>query len=203
VRKTVITVLLSTALSLPAFAEPLVLTLDPDATTITFVLGATMHKVHGAFRLQRGEVSYDPATGEASGELVADARSGDSENRKRDRDMHRKVLESESYPTIVLRPERVDGELPATGTAAMTVVDSMQLHGGAHHVDIPVEVTVDGDAVRLTAEFEVPYVEWGLKDPSKLLLRVAKQVTVSVEARGTLRTEAATPEEAPEGHGGE
>jgi polyisoprenoid-binding protein YceI len=181
------TVLLALALAgVPVHAEQLQLVLDPSDSTVSFVLGATMHKVKGSFTLISGEVFYDPATGIASGEIVVDARSGDSGNNKRDRDMHRKVLESDSHPTIVLRPERVEGELPTEGDADLRVIASLHLHGRAHSVDIPLTVSVNQESLRLRATFEVPYVEWGLRDPSKFVLRVAKQVTVSVDAIGRL-----------------
>jgi polyisoprenoid-binding protein YceI len=173
-------------MTLPVWAGPLELELDPKRTTVSFVLGATMHKVRGTFALDRGRVVYDPATGAASGEIVVDARTGDSDNKKRDRDMHDKVLESERFPEIVLSVERVEGELPTAGEGRLTVFGTMSLHGDGHPVDFPVSVIADGAGLKIAAEFEVPYVEWGLKDPSKLLLRVAKQVTVGVEAEATI-----------------
>jgi hypothetical protein len=44
-----------------------------------------------------------------------------------------------------------------------------------------------GAAKRLdaTGSFSVPYVEWGMKNPSKPFLRVGKAVEVSVDAKGT------------------
>ncbi len=167
-------------------AEQVAVTLDPARTSIAFELGATLHSVHGTFRLERGEILYDTETGDAQGELVVAAASGESGNEKRDRDMHRKVLESHSHPTIALRPATIRGELAENGTSTLTVEGQMVLCGEDHPVQLPVEVTVEGSAVTVAATFEVPYVQWGMKDPSKFVLRVAKTVTVSVHAQGTM-----------------
>jgi polyisoprenoid-binding protein YceI len=169
-----------------ADAEQRNLSFDPEQAEIGFVLGATMHKVHGTLRMERGEVIYDPATGQAAGEIVLDARSADTGNEKRDRDMHRKVLESERYPSIVLEVVRVEGTLPTDGEGTMTVIGSIALHGSDHEVSIPIDVVTDGDALSVETVFEVPYVDWGLKDPSKFVLRVQKHVTVSLRASGSL-----------------
>jgi hypothetical protein len=45
---------------------------------------------------------------------------------------------------------------------------------------------VTGTALRASGTLRVPYVEWGLEDPSNLFLRVAKQVEVRLEAQGAL-----------------
>lgn len=176
----------------PLSATEFDIVMDPESTTIEFTLGATMHTVKGTFRLASGTVRFNPSTGQASGSIVIDARSGESGNAKRDRDMHDKVLQSEAHPTIVLIPERVVGKLPSEGNGDMRVAGSVRIGGTEHPLEIPVSVTVTGDRLEIRGQFEVPYVEWGLNDPSKLLLRVAKEVGVAVTTHATI-TQIAEP----------
>lgn len=172
-------------LALPAAAERTV-TLDPAKTKISFSLGAVMHTVHGTVELESGEVRFDPETGAASGRVVVDARSADTGNKGRDADMHAKVLESGKYPDFVLEPARIQGRLAPSGTSKVTLHGKLSIHGAAHEVAWPAEVTVEGGTVRVKASFTVPYVAWGMKDPSGFVLRVAKEVPVTVEAVGKL-----------------
>ena len=176
----------STLVVSPIAAEQLDLVFDPTRTVIEFTLDATMHKVRGTFQLASGTVRYDPGTGTASGTVLVDARSGQSGNRRRDRDMHHTVLESETFPTIALVPERVTGELPSSGSGDMTLVGWLELGAGRHAVQIPLAVTVTGDQLEISGRFDVPYVQWGLEDPSKFVLRVAEEVTVQVTAHATV-----------------
>ena len=109
--------LLALAEAPPATAAETVVQLDPEATEVSFVLGATAHDVHGTFGFQEGTIRFDPATGEASGELVVDATAAETGNGSRDKTMHNKVLESDETPGIVFHVEQVDGTLPERGRA--------------------------------------------------------------------------------------
>lgn len=189
----ILTALGVTLLGTVAGAGQIDLVFDPAHTSIEFTLDATMHQVHGTFELASGTVRYDPATGQTTGRIVVDARSGESGNARRDRDMHAKVLDSEAHPTIALVPERVIGELPPAGTGSVTVSGWFLIGGGKHEVEIPLAVTVTGDEVEIQGQFEVPYVEWGLDDPSKFVLRVAKEVTIAITAHGSLSRVGDTP----------
>lgn len=182
---------LAPSVAAPAAAEEMTLTLDPEATAIEFTLGAFLHTVEGGFRLEEGEITFDPETGEVSGRVVVDATSGDTGNEKRDRDMHAKVLESERYPDFVFLPTRLEGAFEPAGASEVTLHGMLQIHGGEHEIAIPATVAVNptedgGRRLEATGTFEVPYVEWGMKDPSKFLLRVAKSVEVTVHAEGRI-----------------
>lgn len=173
-------------LALPAAAEELTVRLDPEKTRVSFTLGATLHSVKGAARLASGEVRFDPESGEASGRVVVDAKSADTGNDGRDADMHGKVLESGRFPEVVLAVERVEGRFEREGTSRLTLHGQLSIHGKSHPVSLAAEVTAKGREVEARLAFAVPYVAWGLKDPSKFMLSVAKEVRVAVDAVGTL-----------------
>ncbi|HEV2617607.1 MAG TPA: YceI family protein [Candidatus Acidoferrales bacterium] len=178
------------AFSAPVQAQNVTLSLDPARTQITFTLGATFHTVEGSFKLKSGSIQFNPATGEVSGEIVVDATSGETGNNSRDRKMHKSVLESQNYPEIVFVPSRVQGHVSLSGESQVQVHGSVKLDGSQHNITIPADVRVTGDHLTATVHFAIPYVEWGLKDPSTFLLRVDKKVDLVIQAAGKLTSPA-------------
>src|SRR5271154_101969 len=73
--------------SAAAAAQSLVFQLDPQHTTVNYTLSDALHTVRGTFRLKQGSVRLDPATGKLAGEIVVDAKSGNSGSGMRDRKM--------------------------------------------------------------------------------------------------------------------
>jgi len=167
-------------------AQETVVTLDPAQTRLEYALGATLHEVHGTFRLKSGVVHFDPATGKAGGAIVVDATSGYSGNDGRDSKMHREILESPKYPEIVFMPARVKGVVNAQGTSQVEVSGIFRLHGQDHDLALPLSIQIAGSQVTATVHFAVPYQKWGLKNPSTFILRVKDTVEIDVEATGHL-----------------
>jgi len=62
----------------------------------------------------------------------------------------------------------------------------LALHGIKQEIVVDSEVLLQGDEVKISGYFVVPYVDWGLKDPSLWLLRVDKQVAINVHTQGHL-----------------
>lgn len=169
-----------------AAAEPATLTLDPAETTIRFRVPATLHTVRGTLELARGEVRFDTTGGAAAGAVVVDATSADTGNDRRDRNLHTDVLESERFPRIVFRPDRVEVREVRGREADVRVSGTVRIHGGEHELELPVRVRVDGSRAEVETSFEVPFVEWGMEDPSNFLLSVDEVVSVEVEAVGRI-----------------
>lgn len=176
----------------PARAEELALHLDAAASKVAFVLPATGHDVAGAFAVREGDVRFDPETGAASGRIAVDAQVARTGNDSRDKTMHEKVLESARFPLFVFVPSRVEGAVPSEGKATVTLVGTLSMHGADHPLRLPAEVEVHGGKLQAVTHFPVPFLAWGMHDPSLLFLRVADTVQVTVDARGTVGPAPAT-----------
>jgi polyisoprenoid-binding protein YceI len=174
------------ALALPLAAEPTTFTIEPAQTQVHFTLGTLLHTVHGSFQLEKGTVSFDPATGQASGEVIVNAASGDSGNAARDSRMHKSILESQKYPKIIFRPDHIEGHLPPQGSGTLQVHGIFSIHGADHEITIPVEMRAGPDQPAATMRFSVPYIEWGMKNPSTLFLRVNDRVDIEIQAGGRM-----------------
>ena len=177
-------------LSIAAAAQQIQVTVDPSQTKINWTLGAVLHTVHGTFKLKSGSLLIDPRTGDARGQIVVDAKSGESGNQTRDSKMHKEVLESARFPEIVFLPKHVTGSVPAQGTSTLQVEGVFRIHGGDHVLTLSLPVQAEGSRATAAAKFEVPYEAWGMKNPSTLFLKVDKTVEIEVSVVATVTSNA-------------
>jgi polyisoprenoid-binding protein YceI len=176
-----------------ASAQQMVLELDPAKTQVEFTLDAVLHTVHGTFKMKPGKIEVDPATGKCSGRLVMDALSADTGNDGRDNKMHKDVLESKKYPEITFAPAQAQGQIAPQGTSRLQLRGTITLHGREQEITTPIEVQIAGNEWTADTTFPVPYVKWGLKNPSTLFLRVKDTVNLTVHAAGRLTIAGSAP----------
>jgi polyisoprenoid-binding protein YceI len=176
-----------------ASAQQMMIEVDPAKTQVEFTLDAVLHTVHGTFKTKQGKIEVDPATGQCNGRLVVDALSANTGNDGRDNKMHKEVLESQKYPEIIFAPAQVQGQIAPQGTSRLQIRGTITLHGREQEISSPLEVQITGNEWTAQATFPVPYVKWGLKNPSTLFLRVKDTVNVTVHAAGRLTTAARQP----------
>jgi polyisoprenoid-binding protein YceI len=160
------------------------LQLNSDTTQVNWTLGDVLHTVHGTFKLKRGEILFDPETGKAGGQVIVDATSGNSGSGARDGRMHKNVLESAKYPEIVFTPDRVEGKIDMAGASDVKLHGTFRIHGADHELTAQVHVIAKPDQMDSTIKFEVPFVAWGMKDPSTLFLKVNKTVEIEMQSSG-------------------
>ena len=178
------------ALAAPLTAQQYVATLDAAQTKIEYSVDSTLHTVHGTFALKSGEIHFDPSTGKASGHIVVDATSGDSGNKSRDKKMHQEVLESPRYPEITFTPQQITGTFNPHAASQLEISGIFQLRGKDHPLTATISVQPpEGAVARSTVHFTIPYIKWGLKDPSTWLLKASDTVALEIQATAKLATD--------------
>ncbi len=174
-------------LALLAFAARAQAVFDVDTaqSRVAFTLGDVLHTVHGSFKVKRGSIHFDPS-GAAGGEIVVDATSGDSGSRARDKRMHQNILESQKYSEIVFVPSRVLGTVNATGESKVEIEGTFTIHGASHPLTASAVIVAASDRLQTKVHFMVPYVSWGMKNPSTLFLKVGETVDIDLDASGRI-----------------
>lgn len=167
-----------------AFAQHETFTVNPQTSQVGFGLGATGHHVDGTFRVQDGVIVFDPGAGTIAGSVVVIADSGNSGDKGRDKKMNSEVLNSNTYTEITFQPKSYTGTLAPAGDSTIQVSGVFTLHGTAHDIVVPMQVHIAGSSLEAKGQFQIPYVKWGLKNPSMFILKVAKVVDVSLDLKG-------------------
>jgi polyisoprenoid-binding protein YceI len=170
-----------------AAPHEITLDVDPAQSKVHYLVDSSVHTVHGTFELKKGStVHFDPETGTAGGEVAVYASSGESGNSSRDQRMHKEILETEKYPDATFRPGKVEGKVVRNGTSDVKLQGVMTLHGADHEIVALVHTELGGDHWTGTAKFDVPYIQWGIKDPSNWLLKVRPVVTIEIDMAGSV-----------------
>lgn len=166
--------------------QSVTLHLDPSSTEIHWILNGNMHAVHGTFKLKGGLITFDPATGAAQGEIAIDLSTGESGNHSRDSRMQKEILESDKYPQAIFHPEKVTGAVKPGSAQNVTIDGTFTIHGKDHPLRMEAKVDVNGHDAAATTHFSIPYVDWGIKDPSNFIFRVDKTVDLEIVAKGAI-----------------
>jgi polyisoprenoid-binding protein YceI len=162
------------------------LQIDPGRSTVRFTLSDVLHTVRGTFKLTDSSLQFR-RSGEMKGTIVVGAATGESGNETRDHRMMDSELQAQMYPQIVFQPEHFTGTLAPSGKSSIIVSGVFTLLGKGHAITVPMQVEAVGDHYTATGTFTVPYVDWGLKNPSTFVLRVGKEVQIDLTLTATLK----------------
>jgi polyisoprenoid-binding protein YceI len=169
-----------------AFAQHRVFTVAPDSSKVAFGLAGTGHHINGTFHVQSGTVDFDSAASKISGSIVVAAGSGDSGEPSRDKKMNSEILDVAHFAEVSFSPKSYQGTIAASGDSTIQVTGTFTLHGTPHDITVPMQIHIDGGNLTAKAHFAVPYVQWGLKDPSVFILKVAKEVDIDLALAGNV-----------------
>ena len=79
----------------------------------------------------------------------------------------------------------VTGSIDLAAGGEVTVDGIFSLHGADHPLQLTVRLHPEGSGAKLATHFSIPFVAWGLKDPSTFVFRTDKQVSLDVDAAFT------------------
>ena len=169
-----------------AQAQHQTFTVVPDQSKVDFLLGGNTHHVQGVFHVQSGSIEFDPGSGKISGLVIVDAGSGNSGEASRDKKMNTDVLDTAHFAQVTFTPSSYQGTIAPSGDSTIQVAGIFTLHGTPHDLTVPMQIHVEGANLTAKGHFTVPYVKWGLKDPSIFILKVAKEVDIDLTLTGHL-----------------
>ncbi len=177
---------LAVILALPALAQHQTFVINPDASEVKMTLKTTHELVHGTFHLQSGSIEFDRSNPKMSGSVVVLADSGKTGNGSRDKKMNHDVLEVEQHATVTFEPKSYTGAIAPSGDSTIQVSGIFTLLGAPHEITIPIVVHLEGTTAAANAHFVVPYIQWGLKDPSFLFWKADKVVAIDLNLVGSI-----------------
>ncbi|HEY2858467.1 MAG TPA: YceI family protein [Terracidiphilus sp.] len=159
---------------------------DPDTSQVKMTLNTTHEVVNGAFHVQTGSIEFKRSNAKMSGSITVVASSGKTGNDSRDRKMNKDILKVDQYTTISFTPKTYTGTIAPSGDSTIEVSGVFTLLGNPHDLTIPMQININGSKVVAKAQFVVPYVQWGLKNPSFLIWKAANDVAISLSLVGQI-----------------
>jgi polyisoprenoid-binding protein YceI len=166
-----------------AFAQHQTFTVNPDASQVAFSLTGS-HAVNGTFHVASGSIDFDRTAAKISGSVIVAAGSGNSGEGGRDKKMNNDVLDVAHYAEVSFVPQSYQGTIASSGDSTIQVTGVFTLHGTSHDLTVPTQIHIDGSSLTAQTHFTVPYVKWGLKDPSIFILKVAREVGIDLKLTG-------------------
>jgi polyisoprenoid-binding protein YceI len=169
-----------------ALAQQQTFAVNPNASEVKMILKTTHELVNGSFHIQSGSVGFDRSTPKMSGSVVVRAGSGKTGNGSRDKKMNKEILQVEQYATVTFEPKAYTGVIAPSGDSSIQVTGIFTLLGTPHEITIPMLVHLEDTTATAKAHFAVPYIQWGLKDPSFLFWKADHEVAIDLLLTGPL-----------------
>ena len=168
----------------PTLAQHQTFTVNPDASEVKMKLNTTHEVVNGTFHIQSGSIEFDRKAQTISGSVIVAAGSGKTGNDSRDKKMNKDILKVDQYTTVSFVPKTYTGTIAPSGDSTIQVNGVFTLLGNPHDLTIPIRIHMDGSKATAKAQFVVPYVQWGLKNPSFLIWKAENDVALDLNLVG-------------------
>ena len=167
-----------------ALAQHQTFAVNPDASEVKMKLNTTHEVVNGTFHIQSGSIEFDRSAPKMSGSVTVLAGSGKTGNDSRDKKMNKDILKVPQYTTVSFAPKTYTGTIAPSGGSTIQVSGVFTLLGNPHDLTIPMQIHMDGSKATARAQFVVPYVQWGLKNPSFMFWKAENDVAIDLNLVG-------------------
>jgi polyisoprenoid-binding protein YceI len=182
--KSLVVLALAVILSPAALAQHQTFAINPDASEVKMTLKTTHEVVNGTFHIQSGSIEFDRSNPKMSGSVAVLAGSGKTGNDSRDKKMNKDILKVDQFAMVSFAPKAYNGTIAPSGDSTIQVSGVFTLLGTAHDLTIPMQIHIDGSKATAKAQFVVPYVQWGLKNPSFLIWKAENDVAIDLNLVG-------------------
>jgi polyisoprenoid-binding protein YceI len=119
-----------------------------------------------------------------SGSVTVLAGSGKTGNDSRDKKMNKDILKVDQYTTVSFAPKNYTGTITPSGDSTIQVSGVFTLLSNPHDLTIPMQIHMDGSKATARTQFVVPYVQWGLKNPSFMFWKAKNDVAIDLNLVG-------------------
>jgi polyisoprenoid-binding protein YceI len=177
---------LAAVLAPAALSQHQTFVINPDASEVKIALKTTHELVNGTFHVQSGSIEFSSSASRMAGSVVVLAGSGKTGNDSRDKKMNKDILKVEQYATVSFEPKTYSGAIAISGDSTIQVTGIFTLLGTPHEITIPILVHLDDTTATAKAHFVLPYVQWGLKNPSFLIWKAEDDVAIDLSLAGRL-----------------
>ena len=184
--KSFVVLALAVLLGPVALAQHETFAVNPDSSEVKITLITTHEVVNGSFHVQSGSVGFDRGDAKMAGSVVVVAGSGKTGSSMRDKKMTNDILHAGQYGVILFEPKSYAGTIAPQGDSTVQVTGMFTLLGTPHEITVPMVVHFEGAGATAKAHFSIPYVAWGLKNPSFLMWKVENDVAIDLNLVGFL-----------------
>jgi polyisoprenoid-binding protein YceI len=171
-----------------AFAQHQVFTIDPSASEVRMRLNTTREVVNGIFHVESGTITLDSTPSAMSGIVVVAAASGKTGIGSRDKRMNKDILEVDQFASVSFVPKTYTGTIATSGDSTIQVSGLFTLLGKSHTITVPMLLHIEGSKVSAKGQLNIPYVQWGVKNPSFLIWKAEDTVAIDLNLVGQFPT---------------
>jgi polyisoprenoid-binding protein YceI len=160
--------------------------INSDSSEVKIKLNTTHEVVNGTFHVQSGSIDFDRTASRISGIVIVGTGTGKTGNDSRDKKMKKDILKVEQFATVSFAPKAYTGTIAGSGDSNIQVTGVFTLLGTPHDLTIPMRIHIEGAKATVQGDFVVPYVQWGLKNPSFLFWKAENDVRVDLNLIGQI-----------------